>query len=90
MSHDKTPAFLCCCLFTDIIAEYVFGGKWEMEMGWGEVRGWGRYWRPWEEGRRQVVIRLRGKSGLRGCESAKYKSKTAQTRSAQTAVQSYS
>ena len=35
-------------------------------------------------------IRLRGKSGLRGCESAKYKSKTAQTRSAQTAVQSYS
>ena len=44
----------------------------------------------WEEGRRQVGIRLRGKSGLRGCESAKYKSKTAQTRSAQTAVQSYS
>ena len=43
-----------------------------------------------EEGRRQVGIRLRGKSGLRGCESAKYKSKTAQTRSAQTAVQSYS
>lgn len=39
---------------------------------------------------RQVAIRLRGKSGLRGCESAKYKSKTAQTRSAQTAVQSYS
>ena len=90
MSHHKTPAFLCYCLFTDIIAEYVFGGKREMEMGWGEVRGWGRYWRPWEEGRRQVVIRLRGKSGLRGCESAKYKSKTAQTRSAQTAVQSYS
>ncbi|GAA6509389.1 hypothetical protein K360107B91_25570 [Enterocloster bolteae] len=59
-------------------------------MGWGEVRGWGRYWHPWEEGRRQVGIRLRGKSGLRGCESAKYKSKTAQTRSAQTAVQSYS
>lgn len=35
MSHDKTPAFLCCCLFTDIIAEYVFGGKREMGMGVG-------------------------------------------------------
>lgn len=35
MSHHKTPAFLCCCLFTDIIAEYVFGGKREMEMGVG-------------------------------------------------------
>lgn len=39
MSHHKTPAFLCCCLFTDIIAEYVFGGKWEMGRGtrMGEV-----------------------------------------------------
>ena len=90
MSHDKTPAFLCCCLFTDIIAEYVFGGKREMgRWGRGDADGLGDR-RPWEEGRRQVGIRLRGKSGLRGCESAKYKSKTAQTRSAQTAVQSYS
>ena len=39
MSHDKTPAFLCCCLFTDIIAEYVFGGKREMEMEMGVGRG---------------------------------------------------
>ena len=39
MSHDKTPAFLCCCLFTDIIAEYVFGCKRYMGRGtrMGEV-----------------------------------------------------
>lgn len=39
MSYDKTPAFLCCCLFTDIIAEYVFGGKRYMGRGtrMGEV-----------------------------------------------------
>ena len=44
--------------------------------------------RPWEQGGRNLGIRLRGKSGLRGWKTAESKSQTAQTRCAQTAVRS--
>ncbi|GAA6510156.1 hypothetical protein K360107B91_33240 [Enterocloster bolteae] len=44
--------------------------------------------RPWEQGGRNLGIRLRGKSGLRGWKTTESKSQTAQTRCAQTAVRS--
>ncbi len=44
--------------------------------------------RSWEQGGRNLGIRLRGKSGLRGRKTAKSKSQTAKTRCAQTAVRS--